>query len=179
MHSLLVLIAAIAERLLRFALCKSSWASCGLDVKQSSVISVCLQEDHFEQLLDTTSESVNILFCSAGWPAVAAALCVCNTLSSCCSFCDRLQRQLCEAAALPPLVLSLHCNLDYIHCLLPWLHAPMCYMSCVMQEHRCFVQCSVSWVQTLRIVSGSLQTAFACNLRALSPLLALFVSCDC
>ena len=81
------------------------------------MISVSLQEDHFEQLLDTTSESVNILFCSAGLPAVAATLCVCNTLSSCCSFCDRLQRQLCEAAALPPLVLSLHCTLEYIHTL--------------------------------------------------------------
>ena len=93
------------------------------------MISVCLQEDHFEQLLDTTSEPpVCILFCSAGLPAVAATLlCVCNTLSSCCSFCDRLQRQLCEAAALPPLVLSMHCTVDYIHCLLPWLSAPMCY----------------------------------------------------
>ena len=174
------------------------------------MISVCLQEDHFEQLLDTTSEPPEcILFCSAGLPAVAATLCVCNTLSSCCSFCDRLQRPLCEAAVLPPLVLSLHCTLEYIHCLLPWLSAPMCYVLCAAEAsvlRTMFCILGANAAHCLRISANGLRMQPArplslariiCQLRLLiislpcshylsaaiavyfSPLLPFFISCDC
>ena len=149
------------------------------------------------------------MFCSAGLPAVAATLCVCNTLSSCCSFCDRLQRQLCEAAALPPLVLSLHCTFEYIHCLVPWLIAPMCYVLCAAGASvLCAMFCipGANAAHCLRISANGLRMQPArplslariiCQLRLLiislpcshylsvaiadyfSPLLALFVSCDC